>query len=823
MPQHVRYAVRLLLRAPLFTLTAVLSLAVGIGANTAIFTAANALLLAPTAGLLTPDRLVDIGASRHDAGLDTVSFPTYTEVRSRSRLFDGVYAVGIEPRPVSLVREGGAEPIFAQFVSASFFDVLGVTPGRGSFFRTAEEQVGVPLRKVVLNDRFWRRQFDADPSIVGRSIVLNGDSFLVVGVTPKGFHGTTILAPDIWVPLTAYGKAMPSDSLTRSRQSLWLVMGARLKPDVTVPQARAELASIGQALAQEFPDRATDSSGAPAGTALVVEPASRVPGEAGQAVVPIIVVLGSVVGLVLLIACVNLAGLLLVRAASRSREIALRVALGASRGDLVGQLLAESLLLFALGGGAGLLLARWMSAALVAHLPALPVPVDLTMTLDWRVVAFAAGLSLATGLLTGIGPAVWSSRTDLVAGLKTDDATPRRQRLRHAFLGAQMGLCLLLIVVAGLFLRALGAAVRADPGIRVAGIDVAAVDLSLGGYADARAVAATDEIRTRLAALPGVATVAAGAVVPLAGDGLGLGELRKPGTSGRDSNIDADWNVISPEYLAALGIPLVAGRNFGPLDRVDQPLVAIVNERFARATWPGEDPVGKTVENSDGGPGGSTPRVLTVVGVARDGKYRWIGDRPRNFIYVPVAQHTWQRVHFFVVRQPGLAASKSLMPEARAALKAFDANLPLIQMTPLQDFADLGMLPQRLAASVAGSLGTVALLLAVIGIYGVTAFAVTRRTREIGVRMALGADRSAVMWLVIGQALRLSAIGGALGLAAAAAMARLISGLLFGISPFDPVTFGGTVVALTLVTAAASYLPARRAARVDPMIALRAE
>ena len=814
--RHVRYAARVLARSPLFTLTAVLSLAIGLGANTTIFTIANALLLAPTRGVAEMDRLVDIGRTQDGRGFDTVSYPTYLDLRDHNSVFAGMFAVRFEPKPVSLGGPDGADRAFSQEVSASYFEVLGVPPALGRVFEARDERLGVPLRQVVLSDAFWRRHFAGDRDVIGRDLVLNGDHFTIIGVTPPGHTGTTIVAPDLWVPLTAYAQAMPSDSLLRGRENRWLVMGARLKPGVTIAQARAEMSARMTIIAQADPD-------AYRGEGLAVERASRVPGEAGDIVIPIIVALGAVVGLVLLIACTNLAGIMLARAAARSREVAVRLALGASRGQLVAQFLAESLLVFAAGGAAAVLIARVMTQVLVSFLPETPFPLAMDFGLDWRVFAFAAGLALATGLVTGLVPALASTRPSLVPDLKHDAAGAGRHRLRHGFVAVQMGLSLVLLVSSALFLRAFQAAIEVKPGFDVDSIDVASVDYSVRGYSDDQTTAASEDIRRRLAALPGVARAAVAAVVPLGGDGLGLGLLRVAGAT-EPVRDNTDWNVVSPEFFDAMRLPIVRGREFTADDRASAPEVAIVNETMARRLWPGAEAIGQRLESGDFRRGHKrVDHTYTIVGIARDAKYRWLGDGPRNFIYVPLAQQPWRTPNFLLRREAGLAAGASVSAAVRGVLKDIDPNLPLVRVTTLRDVADVGLLPQRLAASVAGSLGTVALLLAAIGLYGVTAFTVTRRAREIGLRMALGATPGRVSSLVVGQALKLTAIGGSVGLVAAMGLARLISDLLFGISPLDPIAFGATVATLALITVVASYVPARRATRINPVTALRTE
>jgi predicted permease len=814
--RNARLAARLLARSPIFTVTAVASLAIGIGANTAIFTAANALFFAPTAGVRDIGRVVDIGRTTEGRGFDTVSFPTYQDLRARDSVFESVYASRIEPQPLSLGAEAGAERIYGELVSASYFDVLGLQPSAGTFFRTTEEQPGTPLRKVVLAHAFWQSRFGGRADIVGQQIVLNGDQFTVAGVAPRGFRSMTILTPDVWVPMTSYARGLPSDETLRGRDNVSLMMTARLKPDVTIAQAQAYLNGFAADLERQFPTIYRQRGFLVAGT-------SRVPGAAGEFVAPFLAILMGVAGLVLLVTCTNLTGLMLARAAVRSREVAVRLALGASRRALVGMLLTESLLIAAVGGAFAVLIAWWMTGALGRAIPALPVPVTLDLAIDWRVLLFTTGVAFLTALLTGLVPALQSSRVDLVPDLKSDASAPRRQRLRHIFITAQLAFCLVLIVVAGLFLRALGAATHVSPGFDVAGVDVATLDLALGGYPNEQAPAVAEQIRERLDAIPGVERVGISRMVPLDGGGLGLGGLRRKGTFGPDARIDTDWNVVSPGYFEAIGLPVQRGRTFSSSDREGAPRVAIVNERFAKMVWPDEDAIGQQLENGDFRPGreASEVQTLTVVGVARDAKYRWIGEAPAPFIYVPYAQQPTREVNYLVRRDA--AASLDLQPAVRDALKSFDPNLPLIRMQPLQSYADLGLLPQRLAASLAGSLGVVALLLAGLGIYGVTAFAVASRTREIGVRIALGADRARVMRMVLWQGARLTAIGGAIGLALSLGASQLVSSLLFGVSPLDPVTYLSTLGALAAVTLAGTIAPARRAAAVNPMTSLKAD
>jgi predicted permease len=815
--RQVRHAVRMLAIAPVFAITAIVSLAIGIGANTAIFTAANAIFLAPTTGIDDMDRLVDIGRTQEGRGFDTVSYPTYADLRDRVSVFSGVYALELEPKPLSLGADAGAERIYSELVSANYFAVLGLRPAAGQFFDPAPERVGVPLRDVVLTHAFWQSRYQGRADIIGQEIVLNGDRFRVVGVGPEGYRGTTILTPDVWLPLTSFARGLPAEETLRSREGAWLIMAGRLKPDVSLAQAQAALNAFSADLERQFPEIYR-------GRGLAATKASRVPGIGREFIAPFLAILMGVAGLVLLVTCTNLAGMMLARGAARSREIAVRLALGASRRSLVAMLMTEALVLSVSGALMALVVAWWMARAMSNTLPALPFPVALAFPLDWRVLLFTSALAVVTTCLTGLAPALQSARTNLIGDLKADANAPKRQRLRHVFITAQLAFCLVLVVMAGLFLRALDAAASVDPGFSVTNVDVATLELSLGGYTDEQAPAVAEQLREGIAGIPGVSAVGYARMVPLDGGGLGLGGLRPRGASGPGSSIDTDWNVVSPDFFAALDLPIVRGRGFTSADRQGVPRVAIVNERLARSAWPGQDAIGQILENGDFRPGReSTIETLTVIGVARDAKYRWIGEGPVPFIYVPYAQQPMRSVNYLVRHTGGPDASAGLQASVRAAIKKFDANLPLVRMQSLQSYADLGMLPQRMAASVAGTLGIVALLLAGTGIYGVTAFAVASRTKEIGLRIALGADRGRVMRMVLWHGLRLTTIGATAGLALSLGATQLLGSVLFGVSPLDPVTYGVTFATLAGVTLAGTVAPARRAANTDPIRTLKAD
>jgi predicted permease len=526
----------------------------------------------------------------------------------------------------------------------------------------------------------------------------------------------------------------------------------------------------------------------------------------------------AIVGLVLLIASVNVAGMMLARAVARQREIAVRLAIGAGRGRLVQQLLTESLIVFAAGGILGLILTRWLTSLLLALLPSLPVPVSLDIPTDWRVLGFAVLLCLVAAILSGLAPALQASRANLTPTLKAEglESGSSRLRLRNAFVVGQITMSLLLLIVAGLFLRALQHAASIVPGFDQEHVDVISLDLSVAGLTDDAARLFLRDAIDRARALPGVESASATVDLPLDGGNIVLA-LRLPNSRLPDGDdvLGADWNAVEPGFFKTLTIHLVRGRDFSRNDTSTAPRVAIVNEALARRAWPGQDPIGRRLigENPDG------QLELTVIGVASDARLVALDGAVGPYIYLPMAQQTMSGVSL-VVKRRGPA---SAIPQMRALLGDLNPDLPVTEALSLSDVTAIGLVPQRIAVSVAGSLGLVGLLLAAIGIYGVTAFAVSRRTREIGIRMALGADQALVLRLVLRQGLVLAALGVTGGVAVASAVATLLESLLFGIRGLDPLTFGCASLVLGIVTLAASYLPARRAARVDPAVALRSE
>ena len=810
--QDVRYALRVLRHSPLFTITAALSLAIGMGANTTIFSVASALLLRPLPGLTRADRLVDIGRTQDGHGFDTVSFPNYRDLRERSTTLQDIYAYRVEPEPMSLATDADTERVYGAVVTANYFTVLGVRPTLGRLLQDADDRPDTPPL-VVLSHSLWMRRFAGNSGIGGRTITINSRPFIVAGVAPEGFQGTTILKPDLWVPMSALASAVPrmDTQIFKQRVSVWLAMGGRLKDGASIRQADAEAQTIGAALLQAYPVENR-------GKNFTVRPSSLVPGQ----VTPITAFMGllmTIVGLVLLIACVNLAGMLLARGVARQREFAVRAAIGAGRMRLARQLLTETSILFAIAAVAGVLLTKWLAAVLVAIIPKIPVPVALDVQVDWRVAAFASLLTLGAALLSGMAPALQATRPDLVPALKADgfgSGSGSRLRLRNMFVIGQVTMSIMLVIIAGLFLRALRHAADIQPGFDERHVDVVQLDLSLGGYKEAAARAFVHDLLARTRALPGVESATLGVDLPLDGGRMGFGRIRVPGKRPAQGDaFPADWNVVEPEYFKTMKLPLLRGRDFTDADTTASQPVAIVNETLANAIWPGQDAIGKQITVDDGN---GSPQQVTIVGIAFNARLIWLTGNVDSYIYVPFGQRYISRVSL-LVRNTG----RSSIPDVRQLMRSMNPNLPITEAMPLSNVTAIGLVPQRVVAAVAGTLGLVGLLLAAIGIYGVTAYAVSRRTREIGIRIALGADERAVMRLILRQGLMLAGIGVAIGIVIAAAGSKLLESLLFGVGGLDPVTFTGASVLFTLVTLVATYIPARRAISVDPLSALRAE
>ncbi|HEY7894306.1 MAG TPA: ABC transporter permease [Gemmatimonadaceae bacterium] len=802
----VRLALRGLRRTPLFAVVAVLSISIGIGATTGIVTLAESLLGHAPAGVGDPGRVVSVGGTRHGHGFDTFSYPTYTDY-SRATSLSGLTAIDLEPKALSLLTSEGSVAVRGGTVSGNFFTVLQAHPALGRFFGPSEDSEAGEASVVVLSDRYWHRRFNGDSSVVGRAITLNGTQFTVLGVAAPGFQGPFVIAPDLWMPMRASVRLDKSEGMLTERRDVWLVAVGRLAPGRTRAQAQGELSAIAARLRQSFPDE-SDLDG------VRVDPLSLVPGDGHDVIAGFMTVLLVVAGLVLLVASTNVAGMLLARAARRRREIAMRVALGASRSRLVRQLITESLVISVAAAVIGLVLSNWLVRMVMALVPRLPVPIVVHPALDLRVLVFSLGITLLTAVAVGVLPAMESTAPDLVPALKIDaGATGRRHRIRSVLLVSQIAVSMLLLIVAALFARSLVRARAIDPGFAPHDVDVVSLDLALAGYDDQRGVAQADALVDRAAHLPGARAAALSAVLPLGGTFIGYGAIvvdGRPAPNGQDG-WDSGWDVVTPGYFEVMRIPIARGRAFTEADRAGTGDVAIVNQHFATHIFGVADPVGRTFH--------SDKRTVTVVGVARDSKYGALDETPLDFVYVPIAQRYRSSTNLLVRTVPGARLAQPL----EHLVAELDPRLPVLDQSTMDDEVALSLFPQQLALLISGSLGLVALLLAVLGIYGVIAYSVAQRTREIGVRVALGAARGAILRMVLRQGMVLASIGVLTGGLLAFGATRLLSTYLFGVPPTDVVAFGGAAALLAVAAVAASWLPARQAMRVDPMMALRAD
>ncbi|UCC84259.1 MAG: ABC transporter permease [Gemmatimonadota bacterium] len=805
--QDFRYALRLLRRSPGFTAIAALTIALGVGPTTTIFSVANSLLIRTPPGVRDPGSLVTIFASFEEGPhFATFSYHAFEAYRDGPNGLADIAA--LEVFSASLSTGGGGEPelVTAMLASAGYFDILGTRPALGRFFLPEEDDVPGAGQVVVLGHRLWRQRLGADSSIVGKTLNINRRAFTVIGVAEEGFQGNVAaLEFGLWIPITM---REPLTGLGLDRNSTGITAVARLEPGRSTEQAMAAMSVTTDRLAADDPDFFK-------GARIEVVPYSAMMEEARVAVTLFMVLLLVVSGIVLLIASVNVASMFLARATGRTREMAVRLAIGAGRARLVRQLVVENVLLFVLGGSAGVLITYWATGALSAIRLPVPASIIVDFTPDLRVLGFALTLALGTGILFGLAPALQLTRQDITTALKGSRGDESRggTRLRNAFVIAQVAGSVILLAGAGMFLRALARADSVELGFDPQNVRVMTVDLSVHRYSEPEIKAFYDELEERATALPGVRSAALTTVLPLGFISI-YQRFEIPGREPvmGDGLHTAYVNTVSPAYFETLKVAMVAGRGFDARDRQDSQPVVVINQTAARQIWPGESALGKQI--SDG------RLTYEVVGIAADGKYQSIGESRRAMIYRAFSQ-AYSSLATLVVRTP--PGAPRIDRQVRELALALDADLPVQTNAPYTQVIGVSLLPSRAAAGTTGVLGGVALALAAAGLLGVLSYAVSRRTREIGIRIALGADAGDVYKLVMKEGARLTAIGLAIGLPLAFAAAQLVRSLLFGLSPADPVTLGGTAALFIVVGLIASYLPAARATRTDPMYALRAE
>jgi predicted permease len=807
--RDLQYTLRTLRRNPGFTIVAVIALALGIGVNTSIFSLYNALALRPLP-VKDPERVVRLFQTHSgESGAGVFSYPQFVDYRDRNSVLSGLAAWSWAS--AAMGSGDRVEDVKAMFVSGNYFDVLGADTAAGRTFVPEEDRTPDSHPVVILSCGFWERRFARDPALVGRTILLNGNPFTVVGVAARNFAGTDAEAPEIWLPIMMTATIAPErgTGVFQDRNGHWLQVIGRLKPGVSWAQARAAMDVLSGQLAQTY---AEDKS---SGVSLAA--ATFLPPNVEKASTPIVVLVMGAVGMVLLIACANVANLLLARATARRQEIGVRLSLGATRGRLVRQLLTESLVISMLSGVAGLLLAAWSSSVLMRVVkPPFVGTLNFNVAPDLRVLGYAFAVSLATGIIFGLVPAFHASKHGVNDLIKTGMRLRRRTWASDLFVVAQVGLCAFLLVAAGLLLRALGRAQTTDPGFDTKHVVVLSLDMRLHHYDPAAAVAFERRVADRLKSLPGVKTVSLAAIVPLGSADMGTGVA----IEGHEPKPDApplivSQNVVSPGFFETLGIPVLRGRGFQDADWNKGPEVGIINETTARRFWPGQEAIGKRLRV------GESKAYAEIVGVVKDTRSTYLWQTDELYLYSPAKAESNPGPDLkILVRAAGNA--QPLMGVLPGVVRELDRSVQ-VSVKPMEENLDVWIWPSRVGATLGAAFGLLALTLAAVGIYGVVAYTVSWRTHEIGIHVALGAQRGQVLCMVLGHGMALVAAGGVAGLAAGFTISRLLAKFLYGLPAGDPVTFGAVAAGLAAVALIANYAPAQRALRVDPMVALRYE
>ena len=824
--RDLKHASRVLRKHPAFTTVVILTLGLGIGANASIFSLMDQVLLR-SLPVRKPGELVQLdgpGAFRgRTFNAQTFSYPMYRDFRDRNEVFTGV--LGRFPTAMTIVWNGQSERVTGELVSGNYFEVLGVRPEIGRVLGDADDRTPGAHPVVVLSHGFWSRRFGGDPAVLNQTLVVNGHPLTIVGVSARGFNGLQVGSnADVMVPLMMKAQMTPTWNDLDNRRSRWLTVMARLKPGITPEQAEVQMNVVYRQInEQEIAEQTNVSESFRKRFVekhLEVLPGGRGLSDLRSEFSTALIVLMWMVGVVLLIACANVANLLLARAASRQKEVALRLALGASRWRLVRQQLVESVTLACLGAGVGLILAGWTGSLLLAALPGSESARALSATPDARVVIFALALAVITTLVFGIVPAIQATRPAAASVLKDEAGSVagggRQARMRRLLVVGQVAMSMLLLAGAGLFARSLFNLRGVDPGFNADQLLAFSINPSLNGYAQPRIQQLFEAIQNDLSTVPGVRNVSMSEVGALTGNSWRM-TIRVDGyqqKEGEDMNPGVD--NVGPRYFATMGIPLVAGREFSEKDVLGAPRVAIVNEALARYFFGDVNPIGRRF-----GIGGSSPTEIEIVGVAKDVRTEELRERAPRFVYLPYRQNDALTALTFYVRTA--ADTPATTAAIRQTIQRRDPNLPIYAMRTMETQIAESLFVERMIAGLSVAFGILATVLAAIGLYGVMSYAVARRTREIGIRMALGAERGGVRWLVLKEVIALAAVGVALGLGGALYATRRIEAQLFGITPNDPETLAGAITLLILVALLAGWIPARRATNIDPMLALRSE
>jgi len=806
----LRYSFRSLLKNPGLAVAAILSLGLGIGANTTIFTWVQAVLFRPIPLAADPSMIRVAAMENREGQSRSWSYPNFVDFRDRTKMMD---VIAQDDQTFSIAVDDTAERTWGALVSGNYFDVMGIRPAAGRFF-TAKDDVtpgGHPV--AVLSYSNWQQRFAGDPSVVGKQVTINNTPITIIGVAPEGFIGSFFgVATAAWVPMAMQKEMMGGDRMNQ-RGNGWFQSIVRLKPGVSAQQAQAEASSIMAQLEQEYRDFND-------GRRLRIVPTWEAPFGAVSVLAPILAVLSILVTLVLVIACANVANLLLAKAVSRRREVAVRLSLGASRARLVRQLLTESFTLALIAGITGVAMAYWTMDVIMAFVPPVDMPIDLGLRMDGTTLLFALAVSLATGLVFGLVPALQSSSNQTINALKEEGRSGSggrtTGRLRSVLVVAQVAVCLVLLVAATLFLRSFMAAQTLSPGFDASHVVTASMDMFPSGYTGDRHRQFQRRAIEQVSAIPGVQSASFGSRLPLGFGGNNSTGIGVEGYVPRENEeIVINYSTVGPKYFATMGIPIREGREYNDTDTLQSPRTLVINEAMARRYWPQGNALGGKIRLG--------PNLAEVIGVVADSKYSSINERPLPQLFFPMSRSETSTLRLFV-KTSGDPGPK--VADVRNAIRGIDANLPVYDARTLTEHMQVAVFAQRMAANLLGAMGVLALLLAAIGLYGVMAYAVSQRTQELGIRLALGASPGSLLSMVVRQGMTLTVIGLAIGLTLALGAFGSIGAvrtLLPGISPLDPITFVAVPVVLGMIALLASWIPGRRAGRVDPLVALRYE
>jgi len=808
--QDIRYAVRTFRSSLGLSATVVITLGIAIGGNATVLSWIEGVVLRPMMGVTDQDRIVAVaGIQRPGDHCCAFSYPDYIDYRDQNSVLDGIVAG--ELIAPTLSGDGKAERVIGQIVTGNYFDVLRVAPQLGRTFLPDEDRSPMEKPVAVISDGFWRRRFGADPTIVGRTVLLNRFPFTIVGVAPPRFIGTFVgYSLDLWTPTAMEQVFFPGGDHRSDRGHAWLEGYARLKPGITRDQAQAALDLISHRLQTQFPDTHR-------GFSLKVFPLWKTPYGGLPLVSPVLAVSAVVVALVLLIAAANIAGLLLTQAVRRRREMAIRLSLGASRWRLARHILTESSLYGIAGGVLGLCVPLYLQNALPYFFPASSVRITMDGRLDGRVFGLTFAVALATGLFFGLWPAIRGLSSGTISAIKDNSPTTSSsgggRSIRAIFLVTQIALTVVLLVGAGLFLRTLWRAGRADLGVNRDHTLIASFDLFQGGYNESRGRAFLHQLVDDTSQLPGVISSSVAMRLPFSVRGPVTSPIEVPGYAhGPDDAPFAEYNLVGPKYASTIGLPILKGRDLSSQDGDQSAAVAIVNETMARRYWPGMDVIGRSFS--------ILGKSVQIVGVAKDAYYHSLTESPRPYVYLPVQQF-YQGQMTLVVRTAGEPAA--LLQSVQTVAARLDSQLPLYTVLPMNTYLGFAVVGQRTASVLLTIFGALALLLASIGLYNAVAYAITSRRREVGIRLALGGRPMAVLALLMRSAAAVTATGTGIGLAAAAAFSRLIANQIYGVSAMDPVTYGVAMIVVFVTAALASGIPAFTASHTDVTKALRYE